>query len=54
MAMGVIAEHFDYAAFADMVMGAFIDHAFEFLAQGLQLADAQLHLFQMAAGNAVG
>lgn len=46
-AMGMITQDFDDAALTDTVMAAFAKHAFQLLAHGLELGDADFDLCQM-------
>lgn len=54
VAVGVIAENFDHPAMTDAIMGAFFNHAPEFLTQRLELDNSQFNLCQMAVGDVIG
>jgi hypothetical protein len=54
LALIVVRENFDNAAVTDATMITFIDHALQFVTQGLQLLDTTFNLYQVTAGDTVG
>jgi|TARA_A100001391_G_scaffold139005_3_gene97305 hypothetical protein len=54
LAMIVVGQNLDDAAVADATMITFIDHALQFMTQGLKLLDAAFNLYQVTARDTVG
>ena len=53
-ALIMVGQNFNNAAVADATVITFIDHALQFMTQGLQLLDATFNLYQMTARDTVG
>ena len=51
LALAVIGQDFDHAAFGDAAMAASLDHQFQFGLQGSEAANTLLHLGQAGLGN---
>tara|TARA_R110002051_G_scaffold280461_1_gene342059 strand:- start:59 stop:394 length:336 start_codon:yes stop_codon:yes gene_type:complete len=54
LALIVVGENFNNAAVADATVITFVDHALQFMSQGLQSLDATFNLYQVTAGDTVG